>query len=151
MQPPTIRSTQIVLAALIAGLLAFAGVTTFVRLGMGPIESSDTLAALTIGVPVVFVVSAGTYAVLRRPMLAPVLADREAALALVREERLPPALQRATIVGAALAEGPGLLGTAVVLLGGPWLLIATPFVSIAWIVLLMPTRERVESIVREAR
>jgi len=55
-----------------------------------------------------------------------------------------------TIIGAALAEGPGLLACVTILLGGPWFLVAFPIVSIGWIASLIPTRDRVEALLRES-
>ncbi len=150
MQPISIRSTRIVLFALIAGLVLFLGVTTFLRTTQGPLGAAQSTDVLTLVVPVLFVGAAGAYFVVQRALLAAARANSAENLALARQDRMPSELQRRAIVGAALAEGPGLFATIVVLLGGPWYLIAATVLSIAWIASLLPSREGIEAQLREA-
>jgi hypothetical protein len=57
-------------------------------------------------------------------------------------------LGAATIVSAALFEGPGLLGAITVMIGGPWYCLAAPLLAIGAILWLMPSREQFEELVR---
>lgn len=148
MQTASIRAARTILFALIGGLLLFAGVATAMRLTLGPLGNAQGLDLLSLLVPLLFALSGAAYVALRRALLAPLDAKRPEALALLRQGLLPPELLRHAIVGAALAEAPGLLGCICVLLGGPWLLISAPLLSIACIALLLPTRERSEHLLR---
>lgn len=150
MNTTPIRTIQVVLGALIAGLLAFSGVAAFVRSSSGALDSGASVEAFAFVVPVVFVSAGVVYFVLRRSLLASVRANREQAAELARQGIMPAELQRLVILGAALAEGPGLLGAVAVLIGGSWFLLAAPLLAMLCIGSSMPSRERVESLLRES-
>ncbi|MBK7878800.1 MAG: hypothetical protein IPJ77_24335 [Planctomycetes bacterium] len=150
MQNTPIRSAQIVTLALAAGLALFLGVTVFFRLTQEPLGNAQQVDALAIVVPVVFAGAAVSCVLLRRKLVEAARQDRETNMELARQELLPGELLRVTIIGAALAEGPGLLACVTILLGGPWFLVAFPIVSIGWIASLIPTRDRVEALLRES-
>ena len=150
MQPQPIRTTRLILIALIAGLALLAGVATFLRATSDSVEAPAGLDVLPVVVLASFVGAAGVAFVVRRKFTEQARANRESSLALLREERLPSEVARACIVGAAIAEGPGLLASMTVLIGGPVYLLAGTVLSMAWIAFLIPTRERVEAMLRES-
>ncbi|MBI5364856.1 MAG: hypothetical protein HZA53_16890 [Planctomycetes bacterium] len=150
MKPTPIRTLQVILGALIAGLLSFTAVAVFVRTSIGGVGSGAPVDLLALVVLVLFAGMGGVYFMVRRSMLAAARAKRESALALVRQELVPIELQRLTLLGAALAEGPGLLGTVVVLIGGSWFLLAAPVIAMLCILFQMPSRERMEALLRES-
>lgn len=63
---------------------------------------------------------------------------------------MPPPLQALAILGGALAEGVGLLGVVALLLGAPWYALALPAVAVVLILAQLPSRERLERMLRGA-
>jgi len=94
--------------------------------------------------------NAGVYVVLRKAFVAQALANRETSVALLAEGGIPPQLYTLTILGAALAEAFGIFGLVIVLLGGPWAVLAAPAISVVLILLQIPTRGRLEELLRRA-
>ena len=111
-------------------------------------SSSGIAQTLSIAVVVVFVGEAPVYVVVRSKFLASVRAEREASLELARQGFMPPALGALAIIGAAFAEGAGMLGAVTLIVGGPWLVLAAPALAVVLIALQIPTRARVETLVR---
>jgi hypothetical protein len=145
---PPIKNPQIILAALAGGVLVFTGVAVALRLaGMTP-APGDTPKLLALALLALVAGEIPLYLMLRRVFLGPVRARRDESLELVKSGRIPLQLQTLAILGAALAEGAGLLGVITVLLGGPWLVLAAPLLAIVLIVLQIPTRARLERAVR---
>lgn len=145
MNPVPIRTLQIILLALVMGLTCFTGLVAYLRTtqaGFGAQPASDVLTLL---VPIFFVGNAVACLFIQSVAKKAVLAERESARMLLKRGSMPPALARAAILGAALAEGGGLFGTVVVLIGGPLFLFAAPAVSVIWMLLLFPTLERIEN------
>lgn len=134
--------------ALIVGLFTMSGVVVYVRMTTPGVGDPALANMLLIAVVVLFVMSATTYAFARPKFLARVGASKDEALALIRSDRMPLPLYYAAILGAALAEGPGLFGAIVYFLGGPVYALAAPIVAIIAIAMLIPSRDRTEELVR---
>ena len=146
---PTIRGTQVILLSLTLGVVSLCAVAVVLRLtGRGALdaEAARILPLVTAGVAVA---ELAVYFVLRRSFLARVQAARAEALELVKQDRVPLPLHTLAIVGGALAEGAGMLGAVALLLGGPWYLLAAPVLAIALIVAQLPSKNRLETLVRE--
>ena len=143
-----IGSIQIVHFALIAGVLTFTLVAIFVDLGE-PNASLQTPLLVAIGV---LALSAGSaYPLIRSQFLGRLARRRDGAVDELREGRLPHALASLAIVGAALAEGVALLGVVTFMLTRQWAVLAAPALAIVLIALQIPTRERAEGLLRDAR
>lgn len=143
-----IRSIRILHVALIGGIVLFASVA--VLAGLGTPDSNLALplfiglGALTVGVAVV-------QPLLRRQFLGSLAARHDAATDELRMGLLPPELASLSIVRAALVEGVGLFGVVVFMLTGQWAALAAPGLAIVLIAACIPTRERAEGLLREAR
>lgn len=145
---PPIRNPQIILAALAGGVLTFAGVATYLRLSGMEMGESELARLLPVLVVVLAAAEFPVYLLLRKAFLAPVRAARAESLGLVEQGRIPLQLQTLAILGAALAEGVGLLGVVTVMVGGSWYVLAAPALSVVAILALLPTRARLERMVR---
>jgi hypothetical protein len=145
---PPIRTPQIILGALASGVVIFTGIVVFLRLEGVPLENPRVARLLPLFVILLAACELPVYLLLRRAFVAQVRAAREESLELVKQGKVPLQLQTLAILGAALAEGVGLLGVITVLLGGSWFVLAAPAVSVVLIVAQMPTRERLERVVR---
>jgi len=147
-QPPPIRTARIIHLALVLGLVTITALFVFLRLNHPPDTQPQVTNVLLIVVMVMFSSYFTVRPFLGKALLAKIAADRDGALAIVREERVPLPLYSLSIVGAALAEGPGLLGAMLVYLGAPWYALAAPVLSIALILMSLPTREKLEEQIR---
>lgn len=144
----SLRSARIIPLAMGLGVLAITGGAVAVRLG-GGIQGDPAVArTLTMVVVLLALGTLPVYLVLRRTFLARVREQRAEALELLARDQAPPALLSLTILGAALAEGTGIFGAVTVLLGGPWFVLAAPGLALALIVAQIPSRERLEALVR---
>lgn len=151
MQPPPIRATQFILAALALGVVCFSGVAAYLRFS-GVLTTHAEIADLLPLVAAGLIVScAPVYFLLRARAIVRVAADKDAALELVRADRIPAPLHQLAIVGAALVEGPGILAVLAVLLGANLYALAVPALTVLVICALIPSRSRIEDLVRDAR
>lgn len=151
MPAPPIRSTQVLLAALAFGVVAFTGVVAYLRFSGAfafHSEVSNLLPFVSAGMLVSF---APLYLLLRSRAIARIGADKDAALALVREDRVPVPLHQLAIVGGALVEGAGFLAALALLLGATVYTFAIPALAALAICALIPSRSRLEELVRDAR
>lgn len=151
--PPALplRTAQLILGALAAGVALFALVVAYLR-GTAELAPQPDVAALLSLVALGLAVSAAPiYLVLRGKAVASLARDTDSARDLVREGRTPPPLQALALFGAASAEAAGVLACVALLLGAPVYVFALPVFAILCIVALMPTAERVENLVRDAR
>jgi hypothetical protein len=143
-----LRTTSVILVALVAGILTFAGVVIFLRLSgereLDPAVGRMLLAAFGL----IAISEIPVYLLLRKQFLARARQAKDEALELLRRGLVPPPLFSLTIVGAAMAEGLGLLGVVAVLLGAPLYALAAPALAVALILAQIPTRERLEQAVR---
>lgn len=146
---PPLRTTRIIVLALALGVLTFTGVVVALRLTSSPDMDPETAQLLLVVLGGLAVSEGGLYVVLRRNFVGRAVAAREESLAFLRQGLTPPALHTLAIVGGALAEGVGLLGTIAVLLGASWYALAAPILAVALILLQVPTQERLARLVRE--
>lgn len=146
-----LRTVQLVLGALAAGVALFAIVVAYLRGTAEIAPQPDVAAILSLVALGIGVTTAPIYLLLRAKAVANVARDTEAARALVREGRTPPPLQVLAIFGAASAEAAGVLACVALVLGASVYVFALPVFAILCIVALMPTAERVENLVRDAR
>lgn len=145
---PTQRSTQIILLALALGVLTFTAVVVGMRVTTEPTLDPELGRLLLVVAALLAAGEVGAFVVLRRTFVARARAVREESLALVKDGRTPLPLHAFAIIGGALAEGVGLLGTVGLLLGAPWYGLAVPLLAVAAILLQLPTRERLERTLR---
>lgn len=146
---PPLRAAQIVVGGLVAGLVVISVASVVLRIAQPPREPTTiSTGALLLVVVLMFATSVAAWLVLRRRFLAQVAENREAALAVLRQDCLPLPLYMITILGCVLVEAPGLLGVVTLFLGGPWYVLLAPAASIALMVRQFPTRERCEELVR---
>lgn len=146
---PPLRTTRTIVLALALGVLAFSGVVVALRLTASPDMDPETAQLLLVVLGGLAVSEGGLYVVLRRSFVGRAVAAREESLALLRQGLTPPALHTLAIVGGALAESVGLLGTIAVLLGASWYALAAPILAVGLILLQVPSQERLARIVRE--
>lgn len=143
-----LRNARLIVLALALGILIASGVVVFLRL------SNDTAMNPEIGKLLLVVIgglalsNAVVYFLLRKSFVARAHEAQAEALELLKQDAVPPQLFTLTIIGSALAEGVGLLGVVAVLLGAPWFALAAPLVAVALILAQLPTRAKLERLVR---
>jgi len=147
---PPLRTTQIILVALALGVVAFTGVVVALRLTSSPDMDPEAAKLLLVVLGGLAVSEAVVYFLLRRSFVARARDSREISLSLLRHGRIPLPLHTMAIIGGALAEGAGLLGSIAVLLGGPWYALAAPVLAVVLILIQLPSQERLARIVSEA-
>ena len=147
-QPPPIQSLRMILVALISGLFMLTGAAAFLRSTQTAASDQNMVSLLTIIAFVALVTGVTACIFVRMKMRERMAATRDEALEILRQDRVPLPLMTMTIVCAALVEGPGLLGAVTVLLGGPWFVLAVPMISVAALVVMLPSRERFEDALR---
>ncbi|MBL8858691.1 MAG: hypothetical protein JNL28_09315 [Planctomycetes bacterium] len=144
-----IRALQVILFALSAGLVLFAVVAAFMRSLDERVSGTAEIAQLLAYVAVGLILPSLAMAYwLRSQALKKVVASKEEALALIRQDRVPVALSTATIAAAAVAEAPGLLAIVTYLLQAPPHVLAVPVLSAGVILMMLPSRERLEDALR---
>lgn len=147
---PPLQSLRLVLFALAGGLVTFAAVTVVVRMqGLNP-QASDATRVLPFVAAGLFAAAGALWFVIRSRAASTLAPTKDAALEELRRDSVPPQLFAATIAGAAMFEGAGLLGIVTVLLGGSWYTLIVAMAAIVAIAWLVPSRERLEEWVREA-
>ncbi len=146
----TIGSLRIILFALIGGLVMITGAASLMRTQgeIAPVPAAQTV--LPIVVALVLASSVAIAFALRARLVTEAAKQKDVSLQLLREDKVPQALGAATIISAALFEGPGLLGAVTVLLGGPWYCLAAPILAIFAMVWLLPSRDRFEEALRSS-
>lgn len=130
------------------GLLIFTGLAVFLNASASKPLNPEVAKILPVVVACVAVSELPVYVLLRKQLLARVTAERSASAELVEQGRIPLPLQTLAIVGAALAEGVGLLGGVTLLLGGSLYVLAAPALAALLIVVQLPTRAKLEQLVR---
>ena len=135
-----IQSAQIILGAMVVGMLTFAGVAIFVRPQMEPADPGlarmllITLLALAVGEVAAYMVL--RMSVIRR--LRASLAGQAAGPDLDRT--VAEQVLSLTIIGAAMLEGCGLFGIVIYLVTGATVALLAPALAIGGMALLLPTR-----------
>lgn len=147
-QAPSIRSAQIILGALIGGVLMFAAAASVIELA-SPVDA-NVARMLLIGVAVLAGAGIVTYVFFRREALRRLGLRRDQALEEARSGTMPAELMALTLVGAALAESVGLLGCVIVLLTRFFPVLVLPGLAILLIAAQLPSQARVEGLVRDA-
>lgn len=144
----TISSLRVIVLALMGGLVMFTVIGVVLRLQelVAPVPTAENV--LPIVVLVTLLGGVGAAFAVRSRMVAEVRKSKADALAELRADRVPQGLALATILGAALVEGPGLLGIITVLLGGPWYCLAAPVLAIGVMLWTLPSRQRLEEAVQ---
>jgi hypothetical protein len=146
-----IRSLRIVSAGIIAGLLVFGGVASFVR-AQGAIVLTESVAdGLLLVAGMVSLGSAAMFVLMSRQARETI---RQAGVA-SRATAEPPAgalgaYRQLVIVRSALAEAPGLVGLMVYLVGGNELILLLPLASLSILFATIPSRAEVERLVEES-
>jgi hypothetical protein len=137
-----IQSAQIILGAMVLGMLAFAGVAIFVRPQMEPADPGlgrtllITLIALAVG-------ELAAYLVLRMSVIRRLRASLGGQAGGPELERMVAGqVLSLTIIGAAMLEGCGLFGIVIYLVSGATVGLLAPALAIGGMALLLPTRER---------
>lgn len=147
-QAPPLRVASVILVALVLAIVTFAGVVLFLRLSsereLDP--AVGRLLMLTLGL--LAVAELPVYVLVRKQLLARARSMETEALELLRQDLTPQPLFSLTIVGAAMAEGLGLLGVLAIMLGAPLYALAAPALAVALILAQIPTRARLEQAVR---
>ena len=149
-QAPTLRVMQMLVAMLIMGLVIFSGVVVFLMMtGAGPSPRAAGVAPmpvdllLTIMGVLTVVCAIGGFVV--AGMVRTNARKKAEAGETFDEPNLLAQFQVITIMRAALAEGPALLGTVIVLISGNWLGFAgTAFGLGMLLFVVFPTRGRFE-------
>ncbi len=147
-QASSLRVTRIILLALVLGIATFSGLVVFLRRSSERELDPAVGQLLLVTLGVLAVAELPVYFLLRKQFLARAQAMKGEALELLLQDLTPPALFSLTIIGAAMAEGLGLLGVLAVLLGAPLYALAATFLAVLLILAQFPTRERLEQAVR---
>jgi hypothetical protein len=140
-----ITPMQLVVVAMIGGMLAFAVMTLFVspRMEHDPALARPLLAALG-GMGVMELVA---YLVLRQVTLAGLRGRADAGQPQAElDGRILGAWQTLTLIRSAMLEAIGLFGIVIVLLTGRWAWFAVPAAAIAFLVAGFPSRGQLESL-----
>jgi len=134
-------SMRIIVLALVSGLAVLSAVGAVI----GPV-GGDEAGGLDLGVPAVAIAAGLAVLALVMPFVVrPLLAHRVAgrrkeAEAEVAEGKVPAELASATIVAAAVAEGPGMLGAVLLLVSGDLAYLAPAVAGVVGILAMMPTK-----------
>ena len=143
-----LRITSIILVALVVGIVTFAGVVLFLRISSDRELDPAVGQLLLITLGVLAFAELPVYVLVRKQLLARARSMKTEALGLLLQGLTPQPLFSLTIVGAAMAEGLGLLGVLAVLLGAPLYALVAPALAVALILAQIPTRGRLEHAVR---
>ena len=143
-----LRNARLIVLALVLGIVIFAGLVVFLRLSSDTALNPEVGKLLLVVIGGLAVSNSVVYFLLRKSFVARAQEAKAEALELLKQDAMPPQLFSLTIIGAALAEGVGLLGVVAVLLGAPWFALAAPAVAVVLMVAQLPTREKLERVVR---
>jgi hypothetical protein len=150
LEQPTLKigTLRLVCFALAGGLASFTVIAVALRTrgDFAPVQDAEP--GLSLSVAISFASSVAVWFFLRKKFLAEFAKSKEEALRLLREDKVPHVVGTATIIGAALFEGPGLLGAVAILLGSPWYCLAAPVLGIMVIARMLPSRESIEDALR---
>lgn len=144
-----LRTIQVVLLALMGGLAVITAVALAVRGQSPPQRSVQLLLGAAVGASAV--VAVVVYPLVRRKLMAQLAARPDQAKSELNQGQLPGELSALAIVGAALAEGPGISGAIGFLLTRQRPFLAAPVLAVLLIALQIPTRERAQVRLDRAR
>ena len=145
-----LRALQIVVVAILGGLVAFTAVALALDLrgDEGDPRLGRTFLFLVAGIGLA---SLPAYLALRGAVLRRVRGDAEEALAQLRAGLVPARLSTLTIVGAALTEGVGLLAVVGYFVTGHLPVVVASGVCAVLLLFQIPGRGRLEALVRETK
>lgn len=159
-QPMTLRVAQMLVGALMLGLLAFSGVVAFLALsGLAPASGTATSAAsapqaftnLLIGVMAAMTLACAIAGFVLRSVITTAARKQAEAGVAFAEPQLLARFQTATILRAALAEGPALFAAVIVLLTGDWRALFGAAFGLLMLAAIFPLRGRFENFVRTVK
>ena len=143
----SLRTVQMILLALMSGGGLFATMAFVMRASVSPNQALQMpLFATVLGAALVSTVA---YWIARRTVRWRLALRRGAAQAELQSGIVPPELSGLAILGAALAEGVGLLGVVTFLLTHRWPALLAPGLAMALIALQIPSAERARQALRE--
>jgi hypothetical protein len=146
-----LRSLQIMVAVLIMGLVIFSAVAAgLVLSGSMPPPGGPGPAAAPVFLTVMGVLTLVTLAasfVMRGVIVAG--ARKKFETGEIPEDGVIPQYQVATVLRAALAEGPALFGAVIVMITGNWLGFAGTAFGLLMLLVVFPTRDRRDGFVRD--
>ncbi len=160
-RPPTasLRVLQILVAALALGLLSFSAVVVgMVATGNAPTSSgapgaravgSASTNQLLLVMGLLSLVCAVAGFIMRGVMIAGFRRQLGPVATSSDPTSLLPQFQTVTILRAALAEGPALLGTVIVMISGNWLGFLGSAFGLCMLAVVFPTRGRLEDFARD--
>ncbi len=141
-----LRTVQRILLALMSGVGLFATMAVLLRSSVSPNAALRVpLLGTLVGVTALAIV---TYVFTRRSMRARLSGRKGAAQAELKAGFLPAELAGLAILGAALAEGVGLLGVVTFLLTHSWPALVAPGLAMALIAVQVPTIQRASDALR---
>lgn len=162
-----LKSIQVIVLALMGGMLAFAGLATYMALTKGPLmvpqQGESTGAAGTSATPagtdptmMLFIVTGAMSAI---SIASVVIVGKMARIDMkkkvaglqgeARDRAAAMVMMTTTIIAAGFAEGAGLLGAVVVLLTGKLYTLGAVAIAAVLLAMLMPVRARMESILNQ--
>lgn len=159
-----LKSLQVIVVALMGGMLAFTGLATYMALTRGAamvpqqgatpppggaVSRSDPTMMLYVVSGAVSAMSIVAFIVVGRLAVADVRKKAAGLSGDARERTAVQGMMVSTIIRAAFAEGAGLLGAVVVLLTGTLYTLGAVVVATVLLMMLMPVRSRMESMLAE--
>ncbi|HYE61531.1 MAG TPA: hypothetical protein VD997_06020 [Phycisphaerales bacterium] len=147
-QPGPIRVTQVMVAALMFGLLT-ASAVMFMLVHMGVQQPQHGLEILLYVLAALWPVCAIMSVVMNSVMVRQARAQWNNGSGQGDEDDLLPAYSSAVIVRGALLEGPGLFGAVAFMLTGNMLALIAPALSLAALGLIFPSQEKFRAFVRD--
>lgn len=146
-----LQPLRLVVAAMSVGIIALVVVASVLVAGGSAAQKPELASPLGLALGISVIVAAVAYTLMRNRIIAGLRQTYE-------EQSTPddPATELApryaviTIIGAALAEGPSLLGGVVVLVTGQWTALVVPAVGLVVLALLFPSQDRFASFVAQA-
>lgn len=154
--PPGTLAVQraVLIVALLAGSVVVALFVAIYLRSTGALVSADSGLRLQLLSAAALALAAGQvmgFLLLRRQLRRRLAAERELALALLRRDLAHPLLFQEALFGAAMGEGASLFALVILVLGGPWWLLAVPGAGLLATLTLLPTRGRLEEIAQGVR
>lgn len=149
-EAPLLRTAQIVLSALLVGVMTFAIVAVFARPQLGEPDEELGKKLLLVLAGLAFL-QLPVYALVRKRSVRLLSRRFQDARAEIRKGRIPRELMGLSVIGGAMAEGLGIFGTTAFLVSGQWLALIAPALAIILIGVQIPGRESIERLVRQSR
>lgn len=138
-----------VIAAMAMGVATFAGISLYlVQTGtMG--NQPDLGKILLLVLAAMAIAELPAYFVIRRVLVGQLRGQLEAAGASERDQLIGQGFSSTVIIGAAMAEGLGLLGVLTYLLSGQWVALVAPVLTLIVLISLFPSRWKLDNFAEE--